>query len=235
MLIKNSLLLLIGLSFSQVSFAAEIQPVHMLKTFSKVSSGQDLPRPLPKDDAPIPLPPNSQDSPKPVGAFNFSDGKQLFDLGLLPTEQGLVGSWSVIGWADLSKSFANMTDFYHSNGKTNTDGSKWGVVFGWQVKEITNEKYFFSQFLNWGGKNSSQGPYMVRVDSSRKAAITSTFAYSGGSLSKTYFTYDCRAVHNNSDLVICGVTLKLNSVNAPAEQKAFDNVMGGMMVLKKSN
>ena len=218
MLIKNSVLLLIGLSFSQASFATELKSTSNLKASATVLSGQDLPRPLPTEDTPTPV------------TFDFCDGKKVFDRGLLPTEQGLVGSWLVVGYASVSRNFTDLRDFYVADGMANHDGTKWSVVFGWHVKEITNEKYFSAKFLNWAGDN--QGPYQARIDKDRKAAITAFFA--NGGRSKTIFTFDCRQVNNNSDLAVCGVTLKLNGNNTTPAQKQYDNVMGGMLVLKKS-
>ena len=230
MLIKNGLLLLLGLIFSQTSFATESKFNLYSKAFIFASSDQDLPRPLPNDDLPTQPP---DDAPKPIGSFSFKDGKELFDKGLLPTEQGLVGNWNVIAWGDLSKSFAGMTNFYAENGKINDDGSKMMVAFGWKTKEITNEKQFFSSFSNFGFKDANRGPNQARIDIGRKAAVTSIYAAAGRNISASYFVFDCRQVHNNSDLVICGVTLKLNGEKTPPDQKVYDNVMGGMLVLKK--
>ena len=41
---------------------------------------------------------HSSDAPTPIDNFTFADGKELWDQGVMPDENKLVGTWNNIAW-----------------------------------------------------------------------------------------------------------------------------------------
>ena len=185
-------------------------------------------------DSPKPIPPPKGSSPVPIGGFNFAKGKALWDRSSMPTEDQLISNWKMIGYADVDWEFAQMKDQYNTNGISNSDSSVLTLRFAKPTTD-SQEAVLSAEFLSWGSKDKSQGPYESSIDTQKQAAIASV--YGGGGKTLTYFRLDCRISPNSSDQLVCALTLKVDPSERSSypNQVPYDNVQGGVAVFKRAN
>ncbi|RYZ75499.1 MAG: hypothetical protein EOP05_07670 [Proteobacteria bacterium] len=201
-------------------------------TALSLSATAQTPQP-PQPINPVPTPsPEGPQPPQPIGdvLLRYSQLKPRYDQGIPTTEAQLTGKWRAVAAATTSKCGPKLRDQTKSTGLKNDDGSD---LFALEFKRHEQvafpgdaaQSVFGITISGIGTKKTVQGPY--KADPS--APQFSTWSYP--KKESVFFSWACRADAQNSEMLLCGVSL---IDNTSTKNRCSNDAAGVIMVYRKS-
>ncbi len=182
------------------------------------------------DQLPQPVPGTSE-------ILRFSQLLPVFEQGIPTSEKILSGSWIRTAQATNSECSPTLKDRTSPTGIDNEDGSIISLDFK-LVKVPANEtigqsesSVFAVMLKNLGVKDMNQGPFVVDT----KVPQFSQYAYkldSGEEVQNAGFTYACKQIKSDRNLMICGLNL-VGVVETSGDQSCKGTSPGILAVYKK--
>jgi hypothetical protein len=191
-----------------------------------------LPPPPSYDPVQIEATPVEAPESAPMGRLRWSGLKKLFLAGLLPVEQNLMGDWKMSAYADLDYAFASMKNCFSISECATSAMSPKILRFNTSLSSRSGIDNLLVDFLSWESIGSIRHSFSAHVDSNRQAAVASVNAADGST--QYYYTLDCRQLANDTNRLVCGLTLRVYaSQRAHPNQARYNGKMAGFMILDR--